>query len=177
MSIINKKVIKWIKNDIYFLNLISKYGIQKAKNIENNFGNRILYKYYGYNKNVYNWSGILGECLVKSLLEKNGYNVYSPSKINNYIPDLETDDFIYEIKTRKYTSTGSVGEKILGVPYKYSDIPILYKKPLKIVLVGYQEYEAINKFNLFNPISKNKQKLNNIWKDMGIEFVKGSELL
>ena len=177
MSIINKNVIKWIKNDIYFLNLISKYGKYQAKNIENNFGNYILQEYYSYNKNINNWSGILGEYLVKSLLEEKGINVYKPLKINTYLPDFETDDFIYEVKTRKYTTCGSIGDKILGVPYKYSDIPILYKKPLKIVLVAYQEYEAVNKFNIHNPESENKKKLIKIWKDMGIEFIKGSELI
>ena len=173
----DKYVKSWIRNGSYFRNLKYKYDINEAKKIENDFGNYILKRYYGYNKNICNWSGILGEHLVKSLLEKSNNNVIRPKKNNNLLPDWETDNYIYEVKTRKYTSTGTLGEKILGVPYKYSDIPILYKKPLKIVLIGYQEYEAINKFDLFDPKSDNKQNINNIWKNMGIEFVKGSDLL
>ena len=177
MALRNKHVKSWIRNGLYFRNLKYKYDINKAKEIENNFGNHILRRYYDYNYNNCNWSGILGECLVKSLLENSGNNVIRPRKNNNLLPDWETDDYIYEVKARKYTSTGSIGEKILGVPYKYADIPILYKKPLKIVLIGYQEYEAINKFDLFDPSSDNKQNINNMLKNMGIEFVKGSDLL
>lgn len=61
-------------------------------------------------------------------------------------PDLECDDYVYEIKSRTYSTSGTAGEKILGVPLKYSEVPILYGKPLKIILVAYQEQEAVNKF-------------------------------
>lgn len=92
--------------------------------------------------------------------------------------DLETDDFVIEVKTRNYTTSGTVGEKILGVPFKYIDVPKIYKKPLKIVLVGYQEYEAINNFGLFDRKNKNKSKMLKIWKDtFNIEFVKCSDLI
>ena len=78
------------------------------------------------------------------ILEKIGKIVKRPEKKNHYLPDWETDDAIWEVKTRNWNTPGTAGEKVLGVPYKYSDIPRLYGKPLKIVLVAYQEHEFIN---------------------------------
>lgn len=102
---------------------------------------------------------------------------WRPKKINGYNPDWETPNAIYEVKTRNWTTTGTVGEKILGTPYKYSDIPILYKKPLYIVVIAYQEYEAINKFKLFDDKSERKNKIINLWKEFDIHYIKFSDLL
>ena len=91
---------------------------------------------------------------------------------------METDDAIWEVKTRNWNTPGTAGEKVLGVPYKYSDIPRLYGKPLKIVLVAYQEHEFIyGHTKLFGDISPDKQKMLNFWKEMGIEYVKCTDLL
>ena len=122
------------------------------------------------------WSAELGEKLVKFLLEKNGVEVFKARKINHFKPDFECKDFVYEVKTRNYTVGGTAGEKILGVPFKYRNIPILYKKPLKIILVGYQEQEGIEKFKLFNPDERGRKMLD-FWEEMGITFHKCSELL
>jgi ribosomal protein L7Ae-like RNA K-turn-binding protein len=62
--------------------------------------------------------------------------------------------------------------------YKYSDIPILYEKPLKIVCVAYQEYELSNgTTRIFGELSENKQKFINLAKTMNIEYVKFSDLV
>ena len=128
------------------------------------------------------WSGPFGEQYIWSLLTDKGYEVRRPEKIKRYTPDWECDQFIYEVKTRNYSSTGSIGEKALGIPLKYCEIPELYKKPLKIVLVGKMEMEAINKYgiiideNFSQGVSKTKQKLINVYKDFGIEFVGASKL-
>ena len=122
------------------------------------------------------WSSSLGELIVKNILELNGEKVWRPKTIEGCRPDWETEESIYEVKTRNWTTTGTVGEKILGVPYKYANVPQLYNKPLKIVLVGYQEYEATVKFNIFNP-TKQRQAQIDLWKTQGIEFLKCSELL
>ena len=66
-------------------------------------------------------------------------------KIQGVHPDWETEDAIWEVKTRNWSVPGTAGEKILGVPYKYSDVPELYGKPLKIVCVAYQEWECTHK--------------------------------
>jgi hypothetical protein len=41
-----------------------------------------------------------------------------------------------EVKCGTYYTNGTAHEKILGCPFKYADIPILYSKPLKIVCIG-----------------------------------------
>ena len=66
------------------------------------------------------------------LLKLLGKNPRKPKKKDGYIPDWECDDAIYEVKTRNWTTGGSAGEKVLGVMYKYSDIPYyLLKKYLE----------------------------------------------
>ena len=123
------------------------------------------------------WSSVLGEQVVKEILESRGEKVWRPKTMEGCKPDWETEDNIYEVKTRNWTTTGTAGEKILGVPYKYANVPQLYNKPLKIVLVAYQEYEATIKFNIFNPNSKQRQMQIDLWRMQGLEFVKCSELL
>ena len=88
-----------------------------------------------------NWPTILGEHLVRDTLIALGENPRRPEKRCGYSPDWETDDYIYEVKTRNWTTPGTAGEKVLGVHYKYSDIPEIYGKPLRVVCVAYQEYE------------------------------------
>ena len=150
----NELVIKWILVDKYFLNINRKDEFK--------FGNDINKKYFNAKKDTNQWTTYFSEHLVFEILKKNNENPRRPKKINSLLPDWETNNYIYEVKSRSYSTTGTIGEKILGVPYKYSDIPILYKKPLRIILFGYQEYEAINKFNLFNPKSENKKKIINL---------------
>ena len=62
--------------------------------------------------------------------------------------------------------------------YKYSDIPKLYKKPLKIICIAYQEYELTNcNTKIFGDISENKKKILDIAKDMNIEYIKFSDFI
>ena len=103
--------------------------------------------------------------------------VWRPKSINGYKPDWETEDGIYEAKTRNWTTSGTAGEKILGVPYKYSEVPIYYGKPLYIVVIAYQEYEASEKFELFNTSSQQRIDMLKMWKNMNIQYVKFSNLL
>ena len=119
--------------------------------------------------------------LVKTLLTELNYNVYSKKpkiKINNKIfsPDIETDNAYYEVKTRNWTTTGTAGEKILGTPIKYSEIPKKTNKKLYIVLVGFQEYEADKNFNIFNT-NGNKKIMLNLFKKLNIEYIRCSDLM
>ena len=56
------------------------------------------------------------------------------------------------MKTHTWCTTGTAGEKILGVPFKYSELPRLYGKPLKIICVAYQERE-LYKFGVIGETS------------------------
>ncbi len=75
----------------------------------------------------------------------------------SYQPDLECDDFVYEVKGRSWTTPGTAGEKILGVPLKYGELPELLHKPLFIILVGYQEYEARHHYAFGDLLDETKQ--------------------
>lgn len=127
-----------------------------------------------------NWSGILCEDLVRETLQRQGHNVITPRNLGGYSPDIETDDCVYEVKGRRYFMAGTASEKVLGVPYKYSDIPELYGKPLKIVCVAYQEWVSTygkDGERVFGDVgSSNRLAQLDLWKNQGIEFVRFSKL-
>ena len=87
------------------------------------------------------WTTLLGEGLVRDILELRGENPRKPERKGGFEPDWETDDYMYEVKTSNWWVAGTAGEKVLGTWIKYQDIPSLYGKPLKIVCVANQEYE------------------------------------
>lgn len=139
---------------------------------EKEWGNRMIGQ-----KNNGNWTTHLGEGLVYEVLNILGENPRKPDKKSGYEPDWETDGYIYEVKTRNWTTTGTAGDKVPGVMYKYSDIPELYGKPLRIVCVGYQEWELTNcKTKVFGEVSENKRKILDLVKSMNIEYLKFSDL-
>ena len=148
----------------------------RANEQEKAWGNQII----GQSQNG-NWTTVLGESLVRDILERKGLNPRRPKRKGHYQPDWETYDAIWEVKTRNWTTTGTAGEKVYGVPFKYSDVPILYGKQLKIVCVAFQEYELTHGntkiFAEENKISYHKQQMLDLWKEMGIQFVKFSDLV
>ncbi len=125
-----------------------------------------------------NWTTKLGEGIIHDILIKMGKNPRKPQKLCCYEPDWETDDCIYEVKTSNWTVGGTAGEKVLGTMYKYSDIPIIYKKPLKIICIAYQEYELTNSnTKIFGDISENKKQFLELAKTMNIKYVKFGDFI
>ena len=122
------------------------------------------------------WTNKFGEELVKSLLQLQGHSIYKARKIGGLQPDIETETAFYEVKTRNWTTNGTVGEKILGAPHKYINFSRYTSKKLYIVLVGYQEWEARYKFNLFANDSR-VLKLLELYKQWNIEFIPASSFL
>jgi|TARA_Y100000389_G_scaffold158935_1_gene160555 hypothetical protein len=124
------------------------------------------------------WTTKLGEHLVRDVLEIQGQNPRRPRKIDGYSPDWETDQYIVEVKTRSWCTTGTAGEKVLGVPSKYCDIPLLYGKPLLIVAVGYQEWELRHGQTRYfgKDIKPRIQQQLDMWKSWEITFLPFSEL-
>ncbi len=157
----NRQVIKWCFGPITEVSLINTSDEKKLagpKKLEDGWGNSITGKAGGQ------WTTKLCQDLVMEALMKMGKkNVRraEPHKgtIRNkrYQPDLECDEYVYEVKGRNWTTPGTAGEKILGVPLKYGEVPTIYKKPLQIVLVGYQEYEAENDFAFGDLLDPNTQ--------------------
>jgi len=152
----------------------SKKERDEANKLEKLWGNSMIGQ-SGNNQ----WTTKLGEELVRQLYLSKGIFIKRPQKINGYCPDWETDKYIIEVKTRNWTTSGTAGEKVLGVPFKYSVIPRLYGKPLKIVCIAYQEYELTygNTRVFGDNISDEKNILLGIWKNMDIEFIKFSTLV
>lgn len=141
-----------------------------------------LFTHFGIDENNTQWSNYLGEKLVVHFLRQLGHvGIQTQHRIkdkminntsNTYIMDILTNTGVYEVKTRNYTTSGTAGDKILGVPSKYYMIPEITKKPFNIVLVGYQEEEAYN-WNVYN----DKNPMIEYAKTMGFHYVKCSELL
>ena len=162
-----------------------EYKFQNIKRKEFNWG---VDKIREYNipivrGSLKNWSGALGEYYVFSNLTSKGKHVRRPKINNGLIPDWECDDFIYEVKTRNYSSEGSVGDKALGVPLKYIDLPDLYKKELKIVLVARMEIDGVYKYDIMNDKdsitslkSDTKQQILDTYERYGISFIGASQL-
>lgn len=171
---INNDIIEWI---------IGKKYINMKKNKENNEIEYNTRSKYFKTTSRNQWTNTYGEQLVRFLLEETNHIVFDKKprlKINNKIlcPDIETDNCYYEVKTRNWTTTGTAGEKILGTPLKYCEIPKHTGKRVYIVLVGYQEYEAKNNFIIFNPEeNSNKKNILDIFKNIGIEYIRCSDLL
>jgi hypothetical protein len=174
MDYINNDVINWING--------KKYSKLKKNKINNQIEYNEITKNYKSNSRK-QWSNKYGEELVKFLLKNLGYKIKEKRKIyidNKYYEiDIETEEHLYEVKTRNWTTTGTAGEKILGVSLKYSEIPRITNKKLYIVLVAYQEYEAVNSFNIFknNDNNINKKKLLNKINEINIFYLKCSDLL
>jgi len=174
-----KSIINWcIKNPFVIESTLSRKEKNKQMNInEKKWGNQIIGR--GPENHTSQWTTILGESIVAEVLSSQGHTVYRPKNMNGYKPDWEIENAIIEVKTRSWTTSGTAGEKVFGVPYKYAEIPKLYGKPLKIVCVAYQECELMHgKTRVFgDDISTEKKEMLTFWKERGIEFVKFSDII
>lgn len=136
------------------------------------------------------WTTLLCQEAVREALLALWYNNVNNSRkfkstVRNkwYDPDLESDEAVWEVKWRNWTTPWTAWEKILWTPLKYSEVPKLYWKPLKIVLVWYEEYEAKHHFACGNIIDKSwwrTQELDdmlNFFKTKDIEYIAFTDLL
>jgi hypothetical protein len=126
------------------------------------------------------WSTKLSEDLFKEYLLSIGENVRKPNKIINMKLDWETDKCFYEIKARNWTTSGTAGEKVLGVPYKYSDLYKETGKELIIICVAFQEWElTYGNTRIFSSnISMEKLNLLDYYdNNLKIKFIPFSSLL
>ena len=119
--------------------------------------------------------GLFGEILVKEYYILTGeFLTDKPEKLGGHDLDLETLNEMIEVKTGSYFTTGTAGEKIFGVPYKYSEVPELYKKPLLVILIGGDKIES----SLVCESTPNKEKLKKFWKEeLNITFTCFKKLL
>lgn len=183
----NPKVIQWCYEgitDISLRNTESEKKLKESKKIEQDWGNGVINTIGGKQ-----WTTVLcQEVVMEALIKLGRNNVRSTTakksslRTKKYDPDLECDDYVYEVKGRSWSTPGTAGEKILGVPLKYGEVPRLYHKPLQIILVGYQEYEAREKFAFGDLLDKNNQTIElqeslAFYKEQHIEYIAFTDIL
>ena len=157
-----------------------KEGITKGKQEEDlqkeekKWGNTMIGQ-----QNNGQWTTLLGERLVRDILELRGENPRKPARKGGFQPDWETDEYIYEVKTSNWWVSGTAGEKVYGTWIKYQDIPELYGKPLRIVCVASQEDELITGKTIYfgENVTKKTQQVLDMARSWGIEYVKFSDLI
>ena len=183
----NPEVIRWCYEGITDATLkttTNKQLLEKAKKEEDAWGDKIIEGNGGGQ-----WTTRMCQDLVREALIRLGRkNVKATTSMKSslrdkkYNPDLESDEYVYEVKGRNWTTSGTAGEKILGVPLKYGELPRLYHKPLQIVLVGYQEHEAKEGYAFGDLLDKNNQTKElqeslAFYKEHNIEYVGFTDIL
>jgi len=183
----NQEVIRWCYEgitEISLKNTSDENKLKEPKELEKSWGNEVIQE-----ENKIQWTTKFCETLVvEALIRLGRKNVKrttskkSSLRDKKYDPDIECDDFVYEVKGRSWCTPGTAGEKILGVPLKYGEVPNLYKKPLQIILVGYQEYEAKEGFAFGDLLDKDNQteELQEslaFYKEHEIEYIAFTDIL
>lgn len=136
----NREVIQWLFGDLSFLPAIEKKNKttdeSTYKVLEDKWGQAMLRTRRPDLKLDKQWTNKFGEHICEELYLLQGKEVRKPMKKEHYQPDSEVEDAIIEAKAGTYHTSGTAGEKILGCPFKYAEIPDLYSKPLTIVCMG-----------------------------------------
>jgi len=164
----NDNVINWIFGDLSFI--IENTPKKDYKIKEDEWGRSTL-KLKRPDLNLdKQWTNKFGDHIIEELFMLWNKPVYKPKNMNHLEPDLEGDEYIIEVKTQTYFTSGTASEKILGCPFKYADVPVLYNKPLKIVCMGGCE-KALLDFGVVDCSSETKGKFLQFYRDNRIEFV------
>ena len=145
-------VIKWVRGDFSFF-----------PSTKNNKERKLFEDTWGRSKipvKSDQWTGPFGEQLCREAFSLLGKNIKKPEKKGSIEIDWETDDYMIEVKTGTYFTNGTAHEKILGVPFKYSEVYKLYGKPLKILCIGYAEKSSHDKKYHFLKEEKSPEKQN-----------------
>lgn len=179
----NKSVIMWLFEDFSFLPSIEKKNkttdMTKYKVLEDKWGQDVLKIRRPDLELDKQWTNKFGEHLCEEILIVLGKNVRKPESKDHYEPDLETDDYIWEIKTGTYFTKGTAHEKILGCPFKYAEVPELYSKPLNILCVGGAEKICLEKYGNLPGIkcSHQKKKFLDFFEQNNIKYISATKLL
>lgn len=178
-----KEVVQWLFGDLSFLSAIEKKNKTsddaKYKVLEDKWGQTVLKTRRPDLKLDKQWTNKFGEHICEEIFMLQGKEVSKPKKKDHYQPDSEVDDAILESKAQTFYTSGTAGEKILGCPFKYAEIPTLYGKPLKIVCMGGAERLCREQYgNLPGAkCSVQKQKFLEFFREMKIEYVGATDIL
>ena len=198
--LIDPNVVKWILNDLKFLPQPENNIVGYAKNGNPKYEKTKKKILDELKKNEDKWCksimrnkrpdlpntdggqskfGPLGEELCREYYTLKGIQYYNPIKYDgkSYTLDLETVNNMIESKAGSYYTTGTAGEKIMGVPYKYAEVPRLYNKPLLIICFGGSE-EYCKKVELLGTSTIPEREVQiEYWKSINISYAGFSELL
>ncbi len=183
MLLRQREVLQWLCGDISFLAVPDKTSKKeydaKCKELEDTWGRQQLKVRRPDLKLDQQWTNKFGEHICEELFLLLGQEVTHPVKKNHYQPDLETDAAILEAKAQTFFTTGTAGEKILGSPFKYAEVPELYGKPLRIVCMGGAEKLCRDQYgNLAGPkCSTQKKKFLTFFEENRIEYVGATDIL
>lgn len=178
-----KTVIQWLMGDTSFLQLVEKKNKTadeaKLKVLEDEWGRETLKKRRPDLKLDQQWTNKFGEIICEEFYMLLGKTVTKPEKKDHCQPDLETEDYIIEAKAQTFFTSGTAGEKILGCPFKYSEIPELYGKPLKIVCMGGAEKVCRESYGNLpgTKCTAQKKKFLDFFRENNIEFIAASDIL
>lgn len=178
-----KEVVQWLFGDLSFLPAIDKKNKtadeDKLKVLEDEWGRAIMKKRRPDLDLDKQWTNRFGEYICDEIYILLGKVVNKPEKKEHYQPDSEVDDAILEAKAQTFYTSGTAGEKILGSPFKYAEIPELYGKPLKILCMGGAEKVCRESYgNLAGPrCSAQKKKFIDFFRENGIEYIGASDIL
>ncbi len=164
------EVIKWLFGDLSF---IEGKTMEEKKVAEDAWGRKLTNK-------LKDWSGPFSENLVREFLQISGKIARKPKTIvgrKKYNLDLETDDFIYEIKSQTYYTTGTAGEKIMGSQFKYAEVPQLVNKPLIIIVAACAEKRS-EEYGIFPENScPEQQKIIKMYESMNNRFERFTHMI
>ena len=178
-----KEVVQWLFGDLSFLPAIEKKNktsdAKKYKLLEDQWGQAVMKIRRPDLKLDKQWTTKFGEHICEEIYTLLGKDVSKPANKNNYQPDSEVDDAIIEAKAQTFFTAGTAGEKILGCPFKYAEIPDLYEKPLKILCMGGAEKVCRESYgNLPGAkCSPNKKMFLDFFRENKIEYVGATDIL
>lgn len=178
-----KQVIQWLFGDLSFLPEIQKKNKTTDEKIykvlEDKWGQDMLRIRRPDLKLDKQWTNKFGEHLCEEIFMLLGKQVSKPVNKQHYQPDAEVDDAILEAKAQTFFTSGTAGEKILGSPFKYADVPQLYGKPLKILCIGGAEKVCRESYGNLpgEKSSAQKQKILECFREIGIEYIGATDIL
>jgi hypothetical protein len=178
-----KEVVQWLFGDLSFLPVIEKKNKTtdeaKYKILEDKWGQTILKMRRPDLKLDKQWTNKFGEHICEEIFTLLGKNVSKPVKKEHYQPDTEVEDAIVEAKAGTFYTGGTAGEKILGCPFKYAEIPDLYGKPLKILCMGGAEKICRESYGNLpgTKCSVQKKKFLDFFRENRIEYIGATDIL
>ena len=177
------EVIMWLFGDLSYLEPITKINKTKDtvayKILEDSWGQATLKTRRPDLKLDKQWTNKFGEHICEEICILMDKPFNKPVTINHYSPDIETEDAIFEVKTQTFYTNGTAGEKILGCPFKYADVPSLYGKKLVILCIGGAEKVCREQYGNLpgDKCTPQKQSLLDEYKMRKIEYIGATDLL